>query len=236
MDLSRRLPVALGLLLCAPIRYAGNIEGVVRLKGPAPAPAVVALNADSKGGEECGGLTRVSHRWRVSADGGVQNAVVWLDLPTPPPPLDGPVPNDVMVDQTGCEFVPHVVVVPPGGRLVVRNSDAVLHNLRMFQEKTRVVEEWQQPRAEALTMRLPWSNRYLLRCGVHSWMYAWVIAAGHAGYAVSDKAGRFRLADIRPGRYTLQVWHETFSGAAQPIQVGTRTARITMVVVNERGG
>ena len=235
MDLSRRFAVILGVLLWAPNSDAGTIEGMVHLPGSVPAPAVVTLQADSKGAEECGGLTRMSHRWRVSADGGVQNAVVWLDLPASAA-RDESAPREVVVDQTGCEFVPHVVLVPPGSNLVVRNSDTVLHNVRVFEEKARVVEEWQRPRAEPLTMRLPGPDRYLLRCGVHSWMYAWAIAASHPAYAVTDEAGRFRLANVGPGDYTLQVWHETFSGTAQPVHVGTRTARITMSVVNEQGG
>ena len=235
MDLSRRLAVISWWLVCAHACYAGEIEGIVRLNGPAPAPAVVALNADSKGAEECGSLTRTSQRRRVSREGGVQNAVVWLDLPASAP-RDELAPREVVVDQRGCEFVPHVVLVPPGSTLVVRNSDTVLHNVRVFEEKARVVEEWQRPRAEPLTMRLPGPDRYLLRCGVHSWMYAWAIAASHPAYAVTDEAGRFRLANVGPGDYTLQVWHETFSGTAQPVHVGTRTARITMSVVNEQGG
>ena len=235
MDLSRRLAVISWWLVCAHACYAGEIEGIVRLDGPAPAPAVVALNADSKGAEECGSLTRTSQRRRVSREGGVQNAVVWLDLPASAP-RDELAPREVVVDQRGCEFVPHVVLVPPGSTLVVRNNDTVLHNVRVFEEKARVVEEWQRPRAEPLTMRLPGPDRYLLRCGVHSWMYAWAIAASHSAYAVTDEAGRFRLANVGPGDYTLQVWHETFSGTAQPVHVGTRTARITMSVVNEQGG
>jgi hypothetical protein len=46
---------------------------------------------------------------------------------------------------------------------------------------------------------------------------AWIIGLGHPYYALTDAAGRFRLDQVPPGRYQLEVWHPPVAGAAPVI-------------------
>ena len=48
-----------------------------------------------------------------------------------------------------------------------------------------------------------------VRCDVHGWMSAWIIAAEHAYYTITDEKGEYSLDGIPPGKYTLNFWQES---------------------------
>lgn len=162
----------------------------------------------------------------VDPQGGVQNAVVWVEMPSGASARVEGVQR--MLDQHECMFEPHVMLMPAGGTLAIRNSDPVLHNIRIFRERTMLMHEWQGSQAADLAWRFDEPGRYLVRCGVHAWMYAWVVVADHCCYAVTDRAGRFTIPDVPAGSQTLRVWHETLGEHRQ--RVGVRAGR-SMVLV-----
>ena len=229
MGLPRTVAVAvgIGLWLAPPVR-AGDIRGAVRLSGKAPEP--VTLTIEPKAGDHstagCGDLTRASQRLLVDPEGGVQNAVVWLEGVAAAGASGHGSP--AVLDQQACEFVPHVLLIPHDGTLAIRNSDPVLHNTRIFRDATMLMHEWQAPQAGDLEWRFDAPGRYLVRCGVHSWMHAWVVAAEHPYYGLTDSAGRFTISGVPRGTYTLSVWHEALGEQRQRMRV--RAGRSEVVI------
>lgn len=214
---------------------AGELQGVVRLEGAVPEPDTVTIRSTSAQHpiDGCGSLTKRSPRLLVDPQGGVQNAVVWVEIPTGPrEPVEGITGT---LDQRECVFEPHVLLLPLGGTLAIRNSDPMLHNVRIFQGRTMLMHEWQQPHGPDLTWRFETPGRYVVRCGVHAWMYAWVVVADHRDHAVTDHAGGFTLPDIPEGSYTLHVWHEALGEQSQPVTVTPGPSVITVRVAHERG-
>ncbi len=209
---------------------AGQLHGVVRLDGPRPEPAVITITATSTeySIEGCGAVTKPSQQLLVDRAGGIQNVVVWVDLPGAP--REAAVDMTATLDQHACVFEPHLVVLPIGGTLVIRNSDPVLHNVRIFQARTMLMHEWQKPQDQDLTWRFTEPGRYLVRCGVHAWMYAWVVIGDPARTGVTDAAGQFTLSGIPEGRYTLHVWHETLGEREQPVTVTGEGSTVTIHV------
>jgi hypothetical protein len=59
-----------------------------------------------------------------------------------------------------------------------------------------------------------------VRCDLHPWMQAWLGVVDHPYFAVTGADGRYRLADVPPGDYTVAVWHERF---------GTQETSVTVV-------
>lgn len=236
MDVCRASAISsLALLGFAVTAAAGEIQGTVHLDGELPAPTTVTIASKSEHHpiEGCGALTKRSPQLIVDAHGGVQNAVVWVEIPARP---HESVEKGVgVLDQRECMFEPHVLLMPAGGTLTIQNPDPVLHNVRIFQERTMLMHEWQQPQGPDLTWRFEAPGRYLVRCGVHAWMYAWVVVADHRYYAVTDHAGGFTLPDVPEGSYTLHVWHETLGEHQQRLTVTTGQSVVTVRVAHERG-
>ena len=45
-------------------------------------------------------------------------------------------------------------------------------------------------------------------CEIHSHMSAFVLVFAHRFFDTTDDSGRYRIAGVPPGTYTLAVWHE----------------------------
>jgi hypothetical protein len=67
-----------------------------------------------------------------------------------------------------------------------------------------------------------------VNCDLHSWMRSWVVVAEHPYYALSNDAGEFVLADVPPGKYVLQTWHEVLGMTSQDVTVTADDVRPTV--------
>ncbi len=129
----------------------------------------------------------------------------------------------VVLDQKGCVFDPHVVILPVGQALKVRNSDGILHNFHTAPENNRPVnlampKTMNEMEVAGRRFRFPDFTR--VSCDIHNWMSAVIVVAAHPYYAVTDENGEFTLKDVPPGTYELVVWHESLEGESKPITVG----------------
>lgn len=242
MTVQRGVTLCLGVLWVMIIAWAwaggveaGEVRGVVRMEGSPPAPEVVTIEPKTgvHSTEGCGNLAKASPRLRVDPSGGVQDAVVWLagSLEMAGEAAGEAAGEVVVLDQRTCVFEPHVVVLRPGQPLAIRNSDSVLHNIRIFRGVAMLMHQWQKADAADIAWRFEQPGRYLVRCGVHPWMYAWVVVVPARAGAVTDAAGQFLLPEMPPGRWTLHVWHETLGDRAVPVQVGAADTILDPVVL-----
>ena len=192
--------------LFVPSLFAFDAKGRVRLNSPLPPPQI--LDVPEKHRADCG-KTKVSAKLQVSAEGFVANAVVRLKGTfgeQKPEESKG----EFILDQRGCEFSPHVILIPKGADLSILNSDGFLHNVRAFDEGTEMLFNDAMPKkGQVLKRRFEMPGRFLLRCGLHSWMHAFVIVREHPYYAVTDNDGNFTIRGIPKGKHRLEVWHET---------------------------
>lgn len=209
--------LAFALLAVPPSAAAGDIVGTVRLEGPAPPADMVRATTDLA---VCGPGPRPAAPIMLGPDGGLRDAVVYLAHEK----LEGwQLPGTTFVmDQRGCEFVPRVLVVPPGATIEVHNSDGVLHNFHTLSRLNPRMNLGQRAGAPPLRVRFDEPEFVPVRCDIHGKgvMRAWVVVAAHPFYAVSDASGRFRLSEVPPGPHTLAVWHERLGQLTVPVTVG----------------
>ena len=217
---------------------AAEVTGTVRLKGEIPPPEEVRIEPKSgvHSTEGCGSLEKASQKLLVDPSGGVRNAVVWLELPGSGQTQEREAP--ALLDQRECTFLPHVVTVKAGGELAIRNSDPVLHNLRIFAEgkPAMLMHRWQK--VDAPEVRWPFAEpgRYVVRCGVHPWMYAWAVVLPAGRSAVTGPDGRFSLAGVPDGRHELRVWHETLGEQRVAVEVKGGAVELDPVLFEQAGG
>ena len=146
------------------------------------------------------------------------------------------VPEDgLTLDQKGCSFDPHVLVVPAGQAFNILNNDGILHNVHTHGRNNRPVNKAQPKFLTKLSMKLNEAEFVRVTCNVHSWMEAWIVVAEHPYYAVSDENGSFQIDNVPPGDYTLEFWHETLGVQSRSITISAaETVRVDMTFsVNE---
>lgn len=180
------------------VRSGGAIVGRVAFSGEAPPPEILQVGQDR---EVCG-QTQAIDEVEVNS-GGVKNAVVKIVGIEQGKQFDFP---EAILDQKGCVFSPHIVLMPPG-KLTVRSSDPALHNVHTTSVKNTPVNVAMPRFKRSFNLLLSAPEIISVKCDVHGWMSAFIIVAEHPYYAVTDDAGHFEVRDVPPGTYTLEVWH-----------------------------
>jgi plastocyanin len=159
----------------------------------------------------------------LGPDGGVADVVVRLTGSGEAPPYAAKAP--AIMDQKHCAFVPHVVVVGPGQDLLVKNSDAVLHNFHTLAKANRSVNQ-AQVKGKEDTFRFTAPEIIPVECDVHYWMSAVVVVAANAWTGVSGPDGTFTIEGVPPGDYTAELWHQRLGTRSVPVHVDDAGGRL----------
>jgi hypothetical protein len=61
-------------------------------------------------------------------------------------------------------------------------------------------------------------------------MYSWVVVTPPGRRAVTDEAGRFTLAGVPAGKYTLKVWHESLGEKELPVEVAAEGSELDPIL------
>ena len=156
----------------------------------------------------------------LSGDGGLKNVVVRVnDGPIVPATASEP----AVLDQVGCQYVPHILAMRLGQTLRVKNSDRTLHNVQLIGEKNpRINRGFTTVGQIDLTLKHP--EVLQARCDVHPWMTAYVAVFDHPYFAVTADDGSFEIPRLPAGTYTLVAWHERFGEIEQQVSVADGSA------------
>ena len=119
-----------------------------------------------------------------------------------------------MMSPLGCAagaHEPHVAGVIVGQPLVFKNSDPTLHNVHArplgFDEINIPQKRGQE---DDRVFNKPEANMMRVWCDVHGWMESWIGVSSHPFFAVTGDDGTFKLENVPPGKYQLEVWCEEF--------------------------
>ena len=203
---------------------AGTVTATVRLDGAAPAAAMIQLSGDPKCVAEAG-RERPEETLLTGDNQALRNVFVYVkdglgsfSFPVPPEP--------VVLDQDQCRYTPRVLGVRVGQPLRVRNSDPLLHNVRSngtinqsFNRSTPL---------EGTGFNHTFATREVMvpfKCDVHAWMTAYVGVLDHPYFGTSGADGRVVLANLPPGTYTIEAWHETLGAKTQQVTIGAKESR-----------
>ena len=78
----------------------------------------------------------------------------------------------------------------------------------------------QMPGSADLTFSFAKPELFLkFKCDVHPWMFAWVSVFDHPYFAVSGKDGTFKIANVKPGKYTVKAVHRKAGPTTKEIEV-----------------
>src|ERR1700722_3124727 len=188
------------------VESGGSLSGTVKWNGPIPKIPRLAITKDSKVCDPGGEKTRDLQRLLIGPDGGVANTVVYLKDVTRGKDWDLPV-GEQTLDQRACTYVPHILLVPVGGEMQIKSSDPILHTVHMMGAASYNLPFPFQDQFISRTMHIP--GRVDMKCNAgHVWMNAEALVVAHPYYAITDAHGNFTLANVPPGNYQVEAWHE----------------------------
>ena len=150
----------------------------------------------------------LSESFMVDEDMNLKNVLVWLkDVK-----YDGPVKAETAVlDQQGCVYTPHVMAVMKNQNVLIKNSDATLHNIHsMAKENEQFNFAMPKVVKEKKTSFGKVEEPFYIKCDVHPWMKSYTQVFDHPYYAVTDKTGKFSIANVPDGTYEIVAWQEKF--------------------------
>ena len=113
-----------------------SFAGMVKVTGTAPAPIELDISAKPECGKqrqalEMGGLP--TENLVVGAEGGLKDCIVFISKGLKGYKARDMVtyghPAKVVIDQKGCQYIPHVFAVMADQEVVIKNSDPFLHNV-----------------------------------------------------------------------------------------------------------
>ena len=209
------------------VEGGGSISGKVTYAGKVVKPKKIVPAADKT---VCGAHEAIySEELIVDTSKAVKNVVVTITNITRGLSTRSMPP--AVLDQKGCVFRPHVLVVPTGQAVTVRNNDGIIHNVHTQSIKNPPVNLAQPGSVKEISLN-PFKVPELVKvsCDVHGWMSAWLWVTEHPYVAVTSSDGSFQILDIPPGKYKLEFWHETLGKLSQEVEVkGDKDMKVNLV-------
>lgn len=148
----------------------------------------------------------------VDANGGIKDVLVFCrtkDVKVKPELL-ADAKGEVVLDNKGCRFEPHILPMLVTQTLVVKNSDPFAHNSNITDPGGNGANPNLPPDAQAKYKYHKASDRLLpVACNIHGWMKAIVIPRDNPYFAVSKEDGTFEIKDLPVGtELEFQVMQE----------------------------
>lgn len=211
-----------------------DVTGKVTLKGtPPPEKEIAPLKADANCGKLISGSPMTRH-YVVGADAGLGNVFVYVK--NPPADAKGKAPAvPAVMDQKGCLYEPYVIGAAVGNPVELRSSDPVLHNVN-FQKSIATppnptFNQAMGPGSKPIVKTFANQEVFVkLMCNVHPWMFGYIGVVDSPYYAVTDKDGKFSIAGLPDGKYTLVFKHLKAGEVTADVDVkgGAATAAATL--------
>lgn len=143
-------------------------------------------------------------------------------------------PARASIAMNGRTFVPHVRVVTQGSRVDFPNQDPFSHNIfSAAPGATFDLGLYPSGKSKDAPFRRP--GAYAVYCNIHPRMTAFVVVAPSQWHAQAGNDGRWTIAGVPAGEYTLTVWHERAKPVSTPITVAATGLADLTTALDARG-
>ena len=155
-----------------------------------------------------------------------EDVVIFVD---PIPGVVFPPPEERQgIRQKDLTFIPHVLPVLVGTTVDFYNNEeavggrAIRHNVfSPSPTRTFNLGTYGQNKYKSVTFDKPGIVTVL--CNVHPEMSAYIVVVETPYFAVTDRAGSYRIEDVPPGRYVLKTWHPRLLPESRSVTVSAES-------------
>jgi plastocyanin len=120
-----------------------------------------------------------------------------------------PPAQTIVIDQQNFQFQPETAAIRRGDSVKFTNADQTTHNVQATSDIASFNVNMPGGGEQAIRFDRAGGIRQPVQvgCVFHSAMRAWVFVFDHPWYQVTPVSGKFRLADVPPGTYELEMTH-----------------------------
>ncbi len=202
----------------------GTLKGRLVFDGDALKPAAVNVNKDV---EYCGKHNLVDETIATGEKGGLPNVFIYLYVKKNKsvdihPDMEKP-GDTLVLDNVGCRFEPHVMIVRAGQTLEIRNSDVGIGhntNAQTLLKNPKFNEQVSNDSPLVKVFEKSESYPSEFACNVHPWMKSYVLIRDNPYMAVTAADGSFEIKNIPAGDHKFIFWHEA-SGNIKKLKLGS---------------
>ena len=134
----------------------------------------------------------------------------------------------VVMSNVRCRFEPRVAVLWTKRELELANGDPTDHNMFALPFVNDPFNELIPKKPEGAAKGPTTTKEFKkgeerlpveIKCSIHGWMKGWLVVKDHPYVAVTDKVGKFKIADLPEGKWKFQFWQER-AGYLSKIKLG----------------
>ncbi len=128
--------------------------------------------------------------------------------------------GEAVIDQKGCHYEPHMIMLMVNQPLKIKNSDPTLHNIHAMPQINKEFNFSQSKVGDEAVKTFDQPEYgFKFKCDAHSWMSAVVFVLPHTLYAVTKDDGTFEIKDVPAGEHELTFWHEKYGEQKVKVKV-----------------
>ncbi len=140
-----------------------------------------------------------------SGSEGLNNIVIYLE---PAKKITFLPPSEpAVMDQVNLSFVPHILPVVAGTKVIFPNSDKIRHSVFSL-NKTKKFDFGTYPPGTEKSIVCDQPGVISILCYIHHDMSAYIVVLETPYFSITNEEGDYSVSDVPSGNYKISFWHE----------------------------
>ena len=208
------------VVLATALSYAGDIQGTIVVQRTLTKRRVTApIGAYDRG--TVVDLKNDSSEDALSFER--ERVIVYLEGDFPSLPINAE------ISQQNRRFLPDTLWIPAGSTVSFPNLDPIFHNVFSL-SKPKEFDLGNYPKDHTRTVVFSKPGVVFVNCHLHPNMSAAIVISPNRWGAKADPDGKFTIAGVPAGSYSIVAWHKTAGLFHQRVTVGEKPAAVTFLI------
>ena len=166
--------------------------------------------------------------------------VIWLDpISTPARMIVPTSTRHVTMLQKNKRFTPHILAIRTGTTVDFPNYDPIFHNA-FSNYDGQLFDVGLYPPGTTRSVLFRREGIVRVFCNIHPSMSAVIVVLKTDYFTVSDRTGSFQIANVPPGDYRLNIFHEratdqTLTALERTISLNAGDINLQPIAISESG-
>jgi hypothetical protein len=207
---------------CVNVVGAADLVGKITYKGTPPPGRIITLD------KICSELAKTNKTEVADYSIGTSNALAGVVVYVrETAPGAQPRTGSVVIEKKGCVYTPYVTAVQVNQPVLFRNSDPMMHNIRLKRSEVGNpgLNLVQYAKAADMTHKFPKAEPFVeVQSDYAANLSAYIYVLNTPHFVITDKSGAYSLTGLPAGNYTLVAHHRLAGQQELSVTLGSKNA------------